>query len=195
MAGRRARICRLVSCWCPLIRVGFINIFAVREWLGGLNYLRNLLLAVCALENRRIEPVFITGHGTDAAIASEFSFLPLVHTSALDRHRPLWLLRKLLTRSVRSDWVLQRLLHEHNIDILSHSGDLGRAARMRDDRCDQMRNTVVGREFDPLGVDHHAGRFSQQRGRKSQKSADCTAAEDAAACRRAWCAWRVRYGA
>jgi len=26
-----------------------------------------------------------------------------------------------------------------------------------------------------LGVDHHAGRFSQQRGRKSQKSADCTA--------------------
>ena len=113
-----------------MIRVGFINIFAVREWLGGLNYLRNLLLAVCALENRRIEPVFITGHGTDAAIASEFSFLPLVHTSALDRHRPLWLLRKLLTRSVRSDWVLQRLLHEHNIDILSHSGDLGRAARM-----------------------------------------------------------------
>ena len=113
-----------------MIRVGFINIFAVREWLGGLNYLRNLLLAVCALENRRIEPVFITGHGTDASIASEFSFLPMARTSALDRGRPLWYLRKLLERTLGSDLVLRGVLNRNNITVLSHSGDLGPAARI-----------------------------------------------------------------
>lgn len=127
MAGRRTRICRLVPGWCRLIRVGFINIFAVREWLGGLNYLRNLLLAIYALENRGIEPVFITGRRTDASIANEFSFAPTSHTSALDRGHPLWLLRKILVRTVGSDLVLRNVINKQNIAILSHSGDLGRA--------------------------------------------------------------------
>jgi glycosyltransferase involved in cell wall biosynthesis len=110
-----------------LIRVGFINIFAVREWLGGLNYLRNLLLAVCALENRHIEPVFITGHATDADIAGEFSFVPTVRTSALDRGRALWYLRKVIARTLGSDLVLRAVLSRNDIAVLSHSGDLGRA--------------------------------------------------------------------
>ena len=113
-----------------MIRVGFINVFAVRSWLGGLNYLRNLLYAVCTLEGRRIEPVFITGCRTDAKIKREFSFLPLVYTSVLDRGRPLWLLRKSLTRMLDSDPVLGRILRKCNIEILSHSGDLGRGARI-----------------------------------------------------------------
>ena len=113
-----------------MIRVGFINIFAVREWLGGLNYLRNLLLAVCNLENRTIEPVFITGYGTDKSIEDEFSFAPIAHTSALDRGHPLWFLRKILVRTLDSDRVLRGVINRQNIAILSHSGDLGRAARV-----------------------------------------------------------------
>ena len=81
-----------------MIRVGFINIFAGGSWLGGLNYLRNLLSAVCALEDRRIEPVLVTGYRGSEKIAREFSFLRLEHTSARDRGRPMWLLRKLLAQ-------------------------------------------------------------------------------------------------
>ena len=66
-----------------MIRVGFVNIFAVREWLGGLNYLRNLVQAVCGLAGRRIEPVLFSGTGTDAAILAEFSFMSVVHTRVL----------------------------------------------------------------------------------------------------------------
>lgn len=113
-----------------MIRVGFINIFAVNSWLGGLNYLRNLLHAVCALESRRIQPVFITGQRTSEKIASEFSFMPLARTSALDRGRPLWMLRKLSTKFVGGDTILGRVLRDLDVDILSHSGDLGRGARM-----------------------------------------------------------------
>jgi len=54
-----------------LIRVGFVSVFAVREWLGGLNYLRNLLQAVTGLDGRRIEPVLFTR--TDAGIADQLS--------------------------------------------------------------------------------------------------------------------------
>ncbi len=109
-----------------MIRVGFVNVFAVREWLGGLNYLRNLLQAVTALDGRRIEPVLFTG--TDQAIAAEFSFVPVVHTRVLDRGHPLWLLRKILQRVLGSDPVLEKVLSAHGISMLSHSGDLGRGA-------------------------------------------------------------------
>ena len=108
-----------------MIRVGFINIFAVGGWLGGLNYLRNLLCAVCALEDRHIEPVLITGRSTSEMIGREFSFLRLEYTSALDRGRPAWLLRKLLMRASGSDPLLARVLRGLGIQILSHSGDLG----------------------------------------------------------------------
>lgn len=113
-----------------MIRVGFVNIFAVREWLGGLNYLRNLLQAVCGLEGRRIEPVLFTGTGTDVAISAEFSFMSVVCTRALDRGHALWALRRLLQRVLGLDLVLARVLSAANIQVLSHSGDLGRAARI-----------------------------------------------------------------
>lgn len=113
-----------------MIRVGFINIFAVNSWLGGLNYLRNLLHAVCDLESRRIQPVFITGHQTSEKIAKELSFMPLSRTSALDRGRPLWMLRKLSRKFMDADPILGRVLRELDVDVLSHSGDLGRGARM-----------------------------------------------------------------
>ena len=113
-----------------MIRVGFINTFAVTNWLGGLNYLRNLLHAVCILEDRRIDPVLITGYRTSEKIASEFSFVPMVYTSALDRGRPLWLLRKVLAETLGADPMLRRILRKCNIEILSHSGDLGRGARI-----------------------------------------------------------------
>jgi hypothetical protein len=111
-----------------LIRVGFVNLFAVREWLGGLNYLRNLLQAVTGLEGRQIEPVLFTGTATDASIASEFSFLPVVRTRALDRGHPLWILRKATQRLLGADRILERVLASHGVAILSHSGDLGHGA-------------------------------------------------------------------
>ncbi len=119
----------MVPGWRKLIRVGFVNIFAVNSWLGGLNYLRNLLHAVCGLESRRIQPVFITGHRTSEKIAREFSFMPLVRTSVLDRGRPLWVLRKLSAKFMAGDPILGRVLRELNVDVLSHSGDLGPGAR------------------------------------------------------------------
>ena len=113
-----------------MIRVGFVNIFAVREWLGGLNYLRNLLQAVCGLAGRRIEPVLFSGTGTDAAILAEFSFMSVVHTRVLERGHPLWAMRKLVQRMLGFDPMLARVLRDAGIQVLSHSGDLGRGARI-----------------------------------------------------------------
>ena len=113
-----------------MIRVGFVNVFAVREWLGGLNYLRNLLQAVAGLEGRQIEPVLFTGAATDESIAAEFSFMPVVLTRALDRGHPLWLLRKTVQRLLGADRVLEKVLASQGISILSHSGDLGPGARI-----------------------------------------------------------------
>lgn len=111
-----------------MIRVGFVNVFAVRGWLGGLNYLRNLLQAVVGLEARRIEPVLFAGRSIEPSIAAEFGFLQMVRTRALDRGDPVWLVRKALQRTTGGDPLLRSVLRRHGISILSHSGDLGRGA-------------------------------------------------------------------
>ncbi len=113
-----------------MIRVGFVSVFAVREWLGGLNYLRNLLNALADLEQRRIEPILFTSTDADPAISGEFAFMPVLRTRILDRGHPLWLVRKGLQRAFGSDPLLQHVLKSNGISLLSHSGDLGRGARI-----------------------------------------------------------------
>lgn len=111
-----------------MIRVGFVNVFAVREWLGGLNYLRNLLQAVVGLEGRLIEPVLFTGTGE--AMAAEFAFMPVVNTRLLDRGSAAWVLRKISQRLLRADPMMEKALAAQGISMLSHSGDLGKGARI-----------------------------------------------------------------
>lgn len=111
-----------------MIRVGFVNVFAVREWLGGLNYLRNLLQAVMGLEGRVIEPVLFKGTGD--GVAAEFSFMQVVSTRLLDRGSAAWALRKLSQRVLHADPLMEKVLAAHGVSMLSHSGDLGKGARI-----------------------------------------------------------------
>lgn len=64
MAGRDQVICRVVQGRADLIRVGFVINSVNHNWLGGVNYFKNLLEAIAALPERRIEPVILAGKHT-----------------------------------------------------------------------------------------------------------------------------------
>jgi glycosyltransferase involved in cell wall biosynthesis len=113
-----------------MTRVGFILALPEQAWLGGVSYFRNLLGALHELPGRRIEPVIAIPAGPAPGYLAEMP--------AFERITLRWAagtgLRSLLRRAVRKltskDLLLERELRAHRIDVLSHSGHLGRRARL-----------------------------------------------------------------
>ena len=54
-----------------MIRVAFVLGFDAAVWLGGANYYRNLLAAIAALSDRKIDPIVFVGKSHDLALSFE----------------------------------------------------------------------------------------------------------------------------
>jgi glycosyltransferase involved in cell wall biosynthesis len=110
-----------------MIRVGFILALPEQAWLGGVSYFRNLLGALHGLPGRRIEPVIALAGGAAPAFLAEMPPCERIELRSLSGRS---LLRRAVRRLSGTDHVLQRELLAHRIDVLSHSGHLGRRARL-----------------------------------------------------------------
>ena len=106
-----------------MIRVGLA---LGASWLGGVNYYRNLLNAIYTLPNRQIEPVLLIGERADDNILAGLPPVEVIRSGWLDRLTPRWVGRRVWQQAFASDPFLERLLRSHRIDVLSHSGILGR---------------------------------------------------------------------
>ncbi|MFZ6693388.1 glycosyltransferase family 4 protein [Undibacterium sp. SXout20W] len=109
-----------------MIRVAIAYNFNDQDWLGGKNYFASLFGALRHIEDAGIKLVFVTGKKTVTSLPEEFPELEVIRTPLMDRMHPLWLLRQFTIRKLDSDPLLKQLLGKHHIDILSHSGHLGR---------------------------------------------------------------------
>jgi glycosyltransferase involved in cell wall biosynthesis len=111
-----------------LIRVGFAIDFAGENWLGGINYFKNLFDALYSHEERRIEPVVFAGTKADTALFGDFPPVEIVRTAILDQRGAFRFFRSLNLRLLASDRLfktsLERLLLRHGVELLSHSGSL-----------------------------------------------------------------------
>lgn len=108
-------------------RVAFI--FEHNEgWLGGLNYFRNLISAIDDLPHRKIQAVIFVGSNLTELQLAELPKTEIVQSRLIDSHSFLWHIRRLLRHLLSRDILLERLLGKYNVDVLSHSGFLGRNA-------------------------------------------------------------------
>ncbi len=90
-------------------------------WLGGLNYIRNLLFAISRLSDRQIEPYVIAGCSTGKSLLSMYEPLARIVTSPIfDEKSFPWLCHVLQNRLHGSDTQLDRLLERHQISVFSH---------------------------------------------------------------------------
>jgi glycosyltransferase involved in cell wall biosynthesis len=112
-----------------VIRVGFIINPESGGWLGGVNYFRNLIGAVCANPERNLEPVILTGFGSDIKFLEGIESVTIIRDHIFDS-RPYMLIRHVLKRLFHRDILLERLLARNNISLLSHSGSLGRRSKI-----------------------------------------------------------------
>lgn len=111
-----------------MIRVGFVLNFRNNEWLGGINYYRNLITAICANPETNLEPVIFVGCDSDIKFSECFSGIQIVKSHIFNSNHPASLVRLILRKILHRDIVLERLLKQYKISVLSHVGSLGRTS-------------------------------------------------------------------
>jgi len=109
-----------------VIRVAFVLAGRTGAWLGGLNYYRNLLGAIVAAEDTRLEPVLYVGRGYDRSELADFPDVELRTEPMLDRGTTAWAQRTAWRAGAACDRPLGRLLQRDGVAAMSHSGHLGR---------------------------------------------------------------------
>jgi glycosyltransferase involved in cell wall biosynthesis len=109
-----------------MIRVGFVLTFDTTGWLGGISYFRNLLSALVSLPDPRIAPLIFAGRSTDPRVLAQFPVLPTVRSAMLDSRSLSWQARRGVAKLIGRDLGLEYLLRQHDVQILSHQGFLGR---------------------------------------------------------------------
>ena len=108
-----------------MIRVGFIGAVS-KEWMGELNYYKNLLYAISTLQDSGIQPVVFVGKKTDIEIKEMFkAYAEIIEHSMFDRKSMQWIVWKSLHKLSKSHYLLNLFLKKNNIDVLSHSGLYG----------------------------------------------------------------------
>lgn len=101
------------------IRVAFLLNIS-ENWLGGLNYYRNLLSAIVENEDLEIEPVIFIPKDANMRLFEGYPEVSIIKTGFLTRGNFLWLMRKILCRLINRDILLEKLLKLNRIDIISH---------------------------------------------------------------------------
>jgi glycosyltransferase involved in cell wall biosynthesis len=94
-------------------------------WLGGVNYLRNLVVALGAAPGTGIEPVLLLPRGT--TVASGFPDTERIESWGLRLHA--WIAERGVWHRLEADPFLDALLRKNRIALLSHANMLGRRAR------------------------------------------------------------------
>lgn len=110
-------------------RVAFI--FQYDEgWLGGLNYFRNLISAIDGLHNPEIEAVIFVSSETQEKHLAGLSNTKIIRSRLL-RNTPIFkYISRLFWVFTSRDILMERLLRKHRIDVISHSGSLGRGSKL-----------------------------------------------------------------
>lgn len=111
-------------------RIGFSLPLFGSNWIGGLNYFRNLFAALQEAAPGRYRPVVLVGHQRVADAVTAFPGSEIVGTPLLTNGHPRWLIRKLSERALGADPFLEQVLRQHGAELLSHSMPLGRTGAL-----------------------------------------------------------------
>lgn len=110
-------------------RVGFVFAATDNSWIGGFNYLTNLIRAVLTLPDRPITPVLFVPPDMPQERIEAFGDIEVVRTPWVAASGWRALLRKSMLR-FGADWPMLALLRRHRIDVLSHEACLGSRASL-----------------------------------------------------------------
>jgi glycosyltransferase involved in cell wall biosynthesis len=105
-----------------MIKIGFIGNYS-NEWVGGVNYLKNLLYAIhTSGEKDRVSINVFVSKETEEWVRNSFSpYANIIETSALTPKSIHWYLWKITKRYLKTDIWFEIAVRSHKIDVFSHS--------------------------------------------------------------------------
>lgn len=104
-----------------MIKVGFIGCVS-KEWMGGLNYFKNLLFAIDSVEKKELEVFVFVGKKIDIETKRMFQkYATVIEDSMFDRKSIKWFLGKIEQKIFKTNILLENILKKHSIQILSHA--------------------------------------------------------------------------
>lgn len=104
-----------------MTRVGFIGAVS-EEWMGGVNYFKNLLFALDSIEEKNLEIFVFVGKRQDTKIKDMFKqYAQVVEDSLLDRKSFKWFLMKIEQKVFKTNFIFSNFLKKHGIQVLSHA--------------------------------------------------------------------------
>ena len=104
-----------------MIKVGFIGAVS-KDWMGGLNYFKNLLFAIDTLKNKELQVFVFVGKKTDEEIKEMFrKYATVIEDSIFDRKSFKNLLMKIEKKIFDTNFLVEKILKKYDIQILSHA--------------------------------------------------------------------------
>jgi hypothetical protein len=107
-------------------RVAVAYTFNDSDWHGGRNYFGSLFRAVRTVGRSDVQICLVIGSRTKTTLPEQFPELEILKTSLMDRMHPSWLARQFGLRTLDTDPLLASFLRKKQIDLLTHSPQLGR---------------------------------------------------------------------
>ena len=105
-----------------MIKVAFLGSGYSKEWMGGVNYINNLLYAIAQLEDKKIEPIVFLGMNVDEEIKKKLSKnAQIVQDSLFDMKSFKWYVHKIIEKFLKKTPLLNPLLKKYGIKVVSHS--------------------------------------------------------------------------
>jgi len=107
-----------------MIRVGFL--IRSTNWMGGFNYMNNLLYAIHSLDSRVVEPVVFMPKGVNKEIKEGFSrYAQVIEVSFLKSGSISGFVWNRLKTITQSDFIIELYVRKYKINVFSHSGLVG----------------------------------------------------------------------
>ncbi len=109
------------------MRVAF-TLIGHKDWTGGIHYLKNLLNVLHDYAKNTVRPVLFVGYDASPQEVGELRpFVEdIVAAKCFTKWAPSWTIRQSLRRVLDRDIVVERLFKRVGIDIVFHSGLMGR---------------------------------------------------------------------
>lgn len=107
-----------------MLRIGFF-LTPTKGWMGGINYFRNLFLAIGTVDEPRIEICLIVPSNVDQEALDMMlpprSNLRVIRSRLLQKGHPLWLLWRVFRKLFASELVARPLARWRRLSAISHS--------------------------------------------------------------------------
>ena len=107
-----------------MTRIGFF-LTPTRDWLGGINYFKNLFLAIAAAKNSGVQiylvvPTDVDGEALKMMLPYQSTVI-VIRTSLLQKGHPLWWLWRGFRKLFNSELIAWPFFRRHRLDVISHS--------------------------------------------------------------------------